>query len=992
VNRGADALRLRTPALGARRALYAALVLGTTSAGALGMLSIVSSGGVTGLEVTILVLFVPTFSWITTSFWNAVIGFLLGMLGRDPLTLRPGAGEPAEEGPLSSRTALVMPAHNERPGMVVSGLAAVAESLERTGHGRHFDLHLLSDTTDPELAREEEEAWRSLRDGAPHPHRLHYRRRGANVGRKAGNIGEFCERCADDYDFVVVLDADSVMSGDTVVKLVRLMEANPQAGLIQTVPIPARQDTRFGRFVQFAAALYSPMLAAGQSFWQGDAANYWGHNAILRLRPFIEHGRLPVLPGRPPLGGAVLSHDFVEAGLLRRAGWGVYLAASLEGSWEGVPGNIVDFAKRDRRWAQGSLQHLRLIGLAGLHPVSRLHFFLGAMGYLSSVLWLLILLAGTGYVLVPSLSEGPSLTIPGALPGPALPLLAITAVVLFGPKLLGLLLAARRRRGAFGGVARLASGAVAEALFSVLVAPVMMFYHTRFVLEILAGRDVAWDAQERDGRTVRWGEAGRSTAWMTAVVGVWAALTLILSPAFFLWLLPIFAGPLLAAPVLRFTSGVTRTSGTRSRLLGTPAENLDPRELRTDPLGDEVARPGSGNHMFLARPNPEARARRGDMYEAERGLFDLQRGRTVLVTPHENDRGVRPVLVASVEGLSAQTLGRLDELGCGPVRLVVTGHRAAAMGIADDPGSALGTAFSLGLERKSSEEVLRIATSPRVTDADRLQARRATTTERAGLTLMRLGRMLPATVTVETDPESVPKLAEQLSSGEVLQVSADQVADLAGATDHHVEVTYVSDAPVPLEEAENVRFMLFREANALTEHVAILIGEQDAWPDPVPVRLHSACLTGDLFGSLRCDCGEQLRRSLRIFGEAGGGVLLYLEQEGRGIGLGNKLRAYSLQQEGLDTVDADCMLGFGADERRYHGAVGILQHLGIERVRLLTNNPEKLQALEDGGIRVVDRTPLHGTLNRHNLPYVRAKVQRAGHWLGEMLHGPSQGD
>jgi len=380
------------------------------------------------------------------------------------------------------------------------------------------------------------------------------------------------------------------------------------------------------------------------------------------------------------------------------------------------------------------------------------------------------------------------------------------------------------------------------------------------------------------------------------------------------------------------------------------------------------------------------------MYEAERALFDLQRGRAVLVTPATGAPHERPVLAATVEGLSRSTLQRMQELGCGPIRLVVTGHRARAMGGPPGDGEALTTAVALTLDGRSPEEILRLASSPDVVEPERMHARPAGAGEHAGLTLARLARMLPAVITVETDPSSVPALASALEQGETLRVTADQVADLAGVDDSHVEVTYVSDAPVPLEEADNVRFMLFRESNGLTEHVAILIGDRATWPRPVPVRLHSACLTGDLFGSLRCDCGEQLRRSLRHFRDVGGGVLLYLEQEGRGIGLGNKLRAYSLQQEGYDTVDADCVLGFGADERRYHGAVAILRQLGIDQVRLLTNNPEKLQALEDGGIEVVDRMPLHGTLNRHNLPYVRAKVQRAGHWLGEMLHGEPLGD
>jgi GTP cyclohydrolase II len=220
-------------------------------------------------------------------------------------------------------------------------------------------------------------------------------------------------------------------------------------------------------------------------------------------------------------------------------------------------------------------------------------------------------------------------------------------------------------------------------------------------------------------------------------------------------------------------------------------------------------------------------------------------------------------------------------------------------------------------------------------------------------------------------------------------VSTDQIQALAG--DVRVEVTYVSDGPVPLEEAEDARFVCFREANGILEHVAVLVGAREQWPNPVPVRLHSACLTGDLFGSLRCDCGQQLRGSLRVFAARGGGVLLYLAQEGRSIGLGNKLRAYTLQQEGLDTVDADCALGFGADERRYDAAVGMLNHLQVTRIQLLTNNPEKVRALQIGGIDVADRQPLYGTLNRHNLPYVKAKVDRAGHWLSDMLSSPIRG-
>ncbi|MCY4601541.1 MAG: GTP cyclohydrolase II RibA, partial [Acidobacteria bacterium] len=268
--------------------------------------------------------------------------------------------------------------------------------------------------------------------------------------------------------------------------------------------------------------------------------------------------------------------------------------------------------------------------------------------------------------------------------------------------------------------------------------------------------------------------------------------------------------------------------------------------------------------------------------------------------------------------------------------------------------------------------------------------RPASAAEVAGLTLARLARLIPAVVTAPVGAAESPALRRSLERGAILHVTTAQIELLAAST--RLELTYVSDGPVPLEDAEDASFISFREANGILEHVAVLIGERGRWPDPVPVRIHSACLTGDLFGSLRCDCGEQLRGSLRIFAAAGGGVLLYLAQEGRAIGLGNKLRAYALQQQGLDTVDADCMLGFGADERLYDAAIEMLRHLEIDRVRLLTNNPDKVRALREAGIDVAERAALYGTLNPHNRAYVKAKVSRAGHWLGDLLSGAANGN
>ncbi|RPI54685.1 MAG: GTP cyclohydrolase II RibA [Acidobacteria bacterium] len=373
------------------------------------------------------------------------------------------------------------------------------------------------------------------------------------------------------------------------------------------------------------------------------------------------------------------------------------------------------------------------------------------------------------------------------------------------------------------------------------------------------------------------------------------------------------------------------------------------------------------------------------MHEAERGVFELRRGRPLYVAaPH--GPGPQGILLATVESLSCATLDQLRQVDSGRLRLTVTGHRARAMGVTNgfERNTSIGLSGDIDVD-----QILRLSSAIGNYASSLLDVQEASAEELGGLTLSRLGGLLPAIVSASADAANVSELQSLLESGAVLSTTAAQIDALAA--DARVELVYVSDGWVPLEDAEDAWFMCFREANGLLEHVAILIGNRESWPDPVPVRLHSACLTGDLFGSLRCDCGEQLRGSLRIFAESGGGVLLYLAHEGRGIGLGNKLRAYLLQQEGLDTIDADSTLGFGADERCYDAAVEILRHLRVDRVRLLTNNPEKVRALRDAGIRVVQRQPLHGTLNRYNVQYVTAKVHRAGHWLSEMLSGAVPG-
>ena len=474
---------------------------------------------------------------------------------------------------------------------MLAGLEATFHSLMKTREGANFDFFILSDTTDTQIAAAEERGWVALCRRLDAEGKIFYRRRERNISRKAGNIAEFCCRWGQRYDFVVVLDADSIMSGETILALARTMQTTPRAGIVQTVPIPVGQQTMFGRFVQFAARLYSPMLATGLSFWQLGEANYWGHNAIIRIAPFMRHCGLPVLPGKPPLGGEILCHDFVEAALMRRGGWYVYLLPDLEGSYEGVPPNMLDFVKRDRRWAQGNLQHLKLLAVRGLHPLNRLHFLLGALAYASSLIWFLLLALSTVDALARALwphdffSQGYQLfpDWPIVKSDEIVSLLVVTVVFLLLPKVFGVLLClmSRERRTSFGGAGRLLASALIEVIFSTLIAPLMMLFHAYFVMMILGGQTVSWNPQTRGDRSIGVREAARYV-FIPTLIGVgWGMGTFLFAPQFFWWLTPVLTGLGLALVLVTWSSRVS--IGHLLRRFGlflTPEELNPPAELQ----------------------------------------------------------------------------------------------------------------------------------------------------------------------------------------------------------------------------------------------------------------------------------------------------------------------------------------------------------------------------------------------------------------------------
>jgi len=575
---------VRYPGNRLRRLFFALLVLATGVSGTYAMYAILAANGLSLLEGAVLLPFAITFSWIAIAFWSSVIGCLLWLLRREPMTLR-RMGSADQQSPGEARTAVVMPIHNETVDRVVAGLEANIAELEGTGHAACFDVYLLSDSTDDAIAAAERQACRAIRERRGDTVRLFYRRRDDNRGRKAGNIADFCRRWGAYYDYMIILDADSLMTGESILALVRGMQANPAAGLIQTVPLPVRGRTFFARFLQFAATLHSPVLAAGFSFWQTNAANYWGHNAILRVTAFRACCGLPDLPGRPPLGGEILSHDFVEAALMRRGGWHCYLFTGIRGSYEEVPGNMLDFAKRDRRWTQGNLQHARVLPAKGLHWLSRLHMGMGVLAFTASLLWLTMLGLSTVDAIWRAVDPHGFFTRPNQLfpdwptskPGLMGLLLGATVVVLVVPKVLALGLGLLRQRRAYGGGVRLVVSGLLELVFSVLIAPIMMIFHSSFVVGVLLGGRVNWHPQAREGRILPWSEACRRGLPATIVGILWGGATWIGAPQFFLWLLPVLIGMVLAVPVIRLSSSpLLGRWAQRAGIFRTPADTNPP--------------------------------------------------------------------------------------------------------------------------------------------------------------------------------------------------------------------------------------------------------------------------------------------------------------------------------------------------------------------------------------------------------------------------------
>lgn len=542
--------------------------------------AVVLSDGVDKLDIFRISLLAISTLWLS---WGAMLS-LNGLFFRQPAVPRVPDHEP-----LRGRTAILVPVYNEDPVTTFSRVAAMSNGLADLGVSDRFHFVVLSDTRDETIARAEEFWFTRLVAECEATGRMFYRRRTDNAGKKAGNIADFVTSSGGLYDYLLFLDADSLMAPGTIVELARRIEAEPKLGLLQTLPRIIHARSWFGRAMQFSAAYFSPVFAGGVATVQGDEGPFWGHNAIARTRAFAASCGLPVLSGAPPFGGHILSHDFVEAALLSRAGWSVRVDTDLEGSFEEAPENVIDYAKRDRRWCQGNLQHSRLLLAPGLKSWNRFVFLQGIMAYVASPIWLLFLVAS---VMAPAVSAPPNYfpvphmmfpNFPHSETTKAVALLAGIFGLLLLPKFLILIrYVATDTNRRFGGFGCAVWSIVVEILWSSLLAPLMLMYQSRSVFQVLVGADGGWPAANRDDGTVSLGQAWTASRWIVVTGLVAIAAAAYLAPEVLVWLLPTSV-PMLLAPFL-IAGSSTPASGRLAAawgLFATPDE-LEPSAVIRD--------------------------------------------------------------------------------------------------------------------------------------------------------------------------------------------------------------------------------------------------------------------------------------------------------------------------------------------------------------------------------------------------------------------------
>jgi membrane glycosyltransferase len=576
-----------TPMWLRRTGLFAATFL-LTFAAFMAPYDLFAGEGFTWIEVAALVLFGPLFIGISCWFCSALAGFFL-------LATRRGGFFKVEDihGASHKRTALLAVVRNEDVAAVYARLRAMDNALARKGLSSQFDFFVLSDTNKELVAAQEGLA--AANAAASSHSAFYYRRRAINHGRKSGNVADWVRNFGGAYEYMIVLDADSLMSAELLQALPVYMDARPDLGVLQTIPMGMAGETLFARHMQFGIRLYGRVASAGVAWWTGAEGLFWGHNAILRTRAFAANAGLPRLEGAPPFGGEILSHDVIESMFMRRAGWGVEMAPLLEGSYEQCPPTLVDEAIRDRRWCQGNLQHLGLMRARGLGWLAKVQIAMAAMVYFAAPLWLAFLSAGIALRLEQGAPE------PGEpwFSGSAEQLLelhwsiVLTVVMLFGPKVMGalLILARPEERRAFGGGFAVIAGLLGELVMSAVLAPMRMLFTCRAVAETLLGYDSGWNSQRRSADAAPWSEAWRACWWHTAI-GVFVLALAAPYSDLVIWTAPILFGLVFSVPLTVLTSSTQ--AGMLAASAGvflTPEEVAPPAVMAADAARPETVAP-----------------------------------------------------------------------------------------------------------------------------------------------------------------------------------------------------------------------------------------------------------------------------------------------------------------------------------------------------------------------------------------------------------------
>jgi membrane glycosyltransferase len=511
-----------------------------------------SAGGLDAVDLLLVVLFAMAMPWFVVGFWNAAIGFIIMRWARDPaVAVMPQAAAGALPGPIAASTAIVMCVRNEPPERVVRNLGAMMGELTGAGLAAQFHVYVLSDTSHSDMAIAEEEAFAALAEEWKNRLAVTYRRRETNTGFKAGNIRDFLDRWGDEHDFMVTLDADSFMPAVAILRMVSIIERDPQLGILQSLVIGMPTTSAFARLFQFGMRLGMRSWTIGSAWWQADCGPYWGHNAVIRVAPFKQHCAIPPLPGRGILRGDVLSHDQIEAALMRRAGFDVRVLPDEDLGWEENPPTLVEYIRRDLRWLQGTLQYVFFIRRPGLKFVSRFQLVFAMMMFAGSPAWIGLLLVGTL-----ALAAAPSA---GAVIDAdyGVPLLAVVLLMWFAAKALTVIdvLARPALRRAYGGSPRFLASVAAETLFSLSMLPILWLCHTLFVAGLPFGRAIGWIGQRRDDHAIRWSTAFRLLWPHTLLGGASLAVLAALQPAALPYLVVLLAGGLvLSIPFCVVTS------------------------------------------------------------------------------------------------------------------------------------------------------------------------------------------------------------------------------------------------------------------------------------------------------------------------------------------------------------------------------------------------------------------------------------------------------